>query len=222
MVKKSDSVEWLDELVGTCGVFKVKDTVKNGAFVDCGLSKDLYVAYSEQLEPMKIGNSYVVYVYRDEKTGRVEGSSKLNKFLYDDAPDSIKEKDEVDIIVYSRTDLGYKVVVGKDTWGVIYRNEVFRDLKVGDKCKGYVKKRRADGKLDITLEKQGFSLSKDLSAQILDYVKAQGKSCTLSDKTPAEEIYRLFGVSKNKFKMSLGQLYKERKLLITDSGVRLV
>ncbi|MBF0490353.1 MAG: GntR family transcriptional regulator [Candidatus Omnitrophica bacterium] len=209
----------LDELVGSCGVFKVLTVTKDGAYVGTGGSKDLFVPRSQQLVPMKLGESYIVYVLSDEKDGRVIGSSKLNKYLYDDAPDGLKERDQVDLIVYSKTDMGYKVVVGKDAWGLLYKNEVFRDLSIGQKLKGYVKKLREDGRLDISLDKGGFQAMPDLSQQILTHLKSKGSS-PLSDKTPAEEIYQLFGVSKNKFKMAVGNLYKKRLLDIKNGYIQ--
>lgn len=212
----NDPTEILDVLVGRCGYYKVVSVVKGEAFLDCGLPKDLFVAKSEQATPMRVGRFYVVYVYRDERSGRTAGSSKLNKYLYQDAPKELKELDEVDLLVYEKTPLGYKVVVGKDTWGVIYQDEVFKPLHTGDQLKGYVKKIRADGKLDICLSKPGFREDKDLGRKILVHLAKGDKY--LSDKTPAQDIYRLFGVSKNKFKMAMSQLYKERKITITKTG----
>jgi predicted RNA-binding protein (virulence factor B family) len=214
--KIADTTEPLDALVGSCGCFKVVSVVKGEAFLNCGLSKDLFVPKAEQLDPMRVGQSYIVFVYRDERNGRIVGSSKLHKYLYVDAPDGLKEKDEVDLLIYGKTALGYKVVVGKDAWGVLYKNEVFKDLTIGQKVKGYVKKIRPDGKLDLSLERQGFREHKSLSSEIINYLKTKGQASSLSDKTPAEDIYRLFGVSKNKFKMAAGMLYKERKIDIKE------
>jgi predicted RNA-binding protein (virulence factor B family) len=161
----------------------------------------------------------MVYVYRDERTGRIAGTSKLNKYLYDEAPKDLKEKDEVDLLIYSKTDMGYKVVVNKDTWGLLYKNEVFKELRIGQKVKGYIKKIREDGRLDASLEKEGFQNSPDLSEKILKHIKIKGVEL-LSDKTPPEEIYRLFGVSKKKFKAAVGNLYKEQKLSIEQGNIK--
>jgi len=217
-LKIKDVTEALSPLVGSCGYFKVISVIQTGAFVDCGLSKDLFIPKGEQLSPMKEGQSYIVFVYRDERTGRIAGSSKLNKYLYDNAPEGLKEKDEVDLLIYGKTDMGYKVVVGKDSWGLLYKNEVFKELRPGQALKGYIKKLRPDGKIDLSLEREGFQASPDLSDKIIKHISAAGGSASLSDKTPPEEIYRLFGVSKKKFKMAVGNLYKDRKLVIKDEG----
>jgi len=217
-----DATEALNPLVGSCGYFKVISVIQTGAFVDCGLSKDLFIPKGEQLNLMKEGQSYIVFVYRDERSGRIAGSSKLNKYLYDNAPEGLKEQDEVDLLIFSKTDMGYKVIVGKDSWGLLYKNEVFKELCPGQALKGYVKKLRPDGKLDLSLEKQGFQALPDLSDKIIKHIRALGGSSSLSDKTPPEEIYRLFGVSKKKFKIAVGNLYKERKLVVEEGSIKLI
>lgn len=216
-----DKTSVLGAFVGACHYLKVVSVIESGAFLACGLAKDLFVPVGEQLKIMRTGESYIVYVYRDPKTGRVAGSSKLNKHLFDDAPDGMKENDEVSLLIYARTDLGYKAVVNGTSWGVLYKGEVFKDLHYGQKFKGYIKKIRPDGKIDLALQKAGYEGVPDLSARILSHLEAAGGSAPLSDKTPPEEIHRLFGVSKKKFKMAVGGLYKQRVLTISERGLQL-
>ena len=214
--------EALESLIGKCDLFKVKLVTEGGAFVNNGLTKDVFVPVKEQLKPIKQGELQLIYVYRDEQKGRITGSMMLNKYVYEDAPDHFKEGDAVDLLVYTQTDMGYKAVVNGDSWGVLYKNEVFQELKQGQKIKGYIKKIRPDGKIDLMLEKPGFQSVPDLSERIMNHLKAAGGSSPLTDETPPEEIYRLFGVSKKKFKMALGNLYKKRMLVLEQGSIQLV
>ncbi len=217
-----DRTEALSALVGTCDVFKVVSVIPSGAFLYCGIEKDLFVPIGEQLKIMKEGETNLVYIYRDEKTGRIAGSSKLNKYLYDDAPEGMMEGDAVRLIIYTQTEMGYKAVVEHDSWGLLYKNEIFQDLAIGQKINGYIKKIRPDGRIDLCLQKPGYiSIVPDLSEKILAHLKAAGGRAAFTDKTPPEEIYRLFGVSKKKFKMAVGTLYKQRRLVIEPSGIKL-
>ena len=220
-MKETDKTEVLDALVGRCDLFKVISVIESGAFVYCGLAKDLFIPIGEQLRIMKEGESHIIYVYRDEKTGRVAGSSRLNKYLYDDAPDGMMDGDAVDLIIYTVTDLGFKAVINSDCWGVLYKNEIFQELHIGQKIEGYIKKIRPDGRIDLSLQKAGFRGVPDLSGKIMSHLQASGGSCPLTDKTPPEEIHRLFGVSKKKFKMAVGILYKQRMLVIEPGGIKL-
>lgn len=221
ILKSVNRTEVFDALVGRCDVFKVVSVIASGAFLYCGIEKDLFVPVGEQYKIMKEGETHLVYVYRDEQTGRIAGSSKLNKYLYDEAPKGMRDGDEVDLIIYAPTDMGYKAVVNNDSWGVLYKNEVFQDLQFGQKISGYVKKVRPDGRIDLCLQKPGFQSVPDLSEKILEHLKVSGGSCPFTDKTPPEEIYRLFGVSKKKFKMAVGTLYKKRKIFFESESIQL-
>lgn len=216
-----DRTAELEGLVGTCDVYKVVSVIDSGAFAACGKEKDLFIPIGEQLKLMKVGESHLIYVYRDEKTGRIAGSSKLNKYLYDDAPDGAKEGDEVDLIIYCPTEMGFKAVVNHDTWGLLYKNEIFQDLRPQQKLKGFIKKVRPDGKIDLILQKPGGAAVADLAGRIMAYLQEHGATAPLNDKTPPEEIYRLFGVSKKKFKMAVGGLYKKRLLTVTLDAIKL-
>ena len=217
-----DKTEALSALVGTCGFFKVVSVIASGAFLYCGMEKDLFVPIGEQLKIMKEGESHLVYIYRDENTGRIAGSSKLNKYLYDDAPEGMMFGDEVLLWIYAPTEMGYKAVVNNDAWGVLYKNEIFQELSPGQKIKGYVKKVRPDRRIDLCLQKSGYAgVVPDLSQKILEHLKAAGGHCPFTDKTSPEEIHQLFGVSKKKFKMAVGTLYKQRRLVIEPGGIKL-
>lgn len=221
-VKGPDRTEVLDALVGTCDFWKVVSVIESGAFLYCGLSKDLFVPVGEQLKIMKKGESYIVYVYRDEKTGRIAGSSRLNKYLREEAFDGMKEGDAVGLLIYTKTDMGYKAVVNSVCWGLLYQNEIFQELRLGQKIKGYIRKKRPDGRIDLSLQQPGQQGVPDLSEKIMSHLKAAGGSSPLTDKTPSEEISRLFGVSKKKFKMAVGHLYKQRMLVIEQGSIRLI
>ncbi|MBF0386796.1 MAG: GntR family transcriptional regulator [Candidatus Omnitrophica bacterium] len=217
-----DKTEVLASLVGTCDFLSVASIIESGAFMYCGLAKDLFVPVGEQLKLMKPGERHIVYVYRDEKTGRIAGSSRLNKYLYDDAPEGMKEGDAADLLIYTRTDMGYKAAINGDCWGLLYTNELFQELTIGQKLTGYIKRIRPDGRIDLSLQKPGYESVPDLAEQILSHLRSSGGRCHLNDKTPPQEIHRLFGVSKKKFKMAVGNLYKQRLVAITEGGIDLL
>jgi predicted RNA-binding protein (virulence factor B family) len=214
--------EELEVLVGKCDLFKVISVTKSGAFVNAGQTRDVFVPMREQLKALTPGEWHIIYVYRDEQKGRITGSMMLNKHLYEDAPLDVKEGDLVDLLIYTNTDMGYKAVVNGDSWGVLYKNEIFQELKQGQKIKGYIKKIRPDGKMDLMLEKPGFQSVPDLSERIINHLKAAGGRSPLTDQTPPEEIYKLFGVSKKKFKMAIGNLYKKRIVILEQGSIQLV
>lgn len=192
-----------------------------GAFLDWGLMKDLMVPFNEQNKKMEEGHWYVVYVYYDEESKRLVASAKVEEFL-DNEPLDYKEGQEVDLMIYSKSDLGYKAIVNNNHTGILYKNEVFRDIKTGEKLKGYIKKLRPDGKIDLSITKPGFQKVKDISEQIIDKLKEHKGFIPLGDKSPAEDIYNMFGVSKKAFKMAIGGLYKSRQIVIEDNGIRLI
>ncbi len=212
----------LDLYIGTCCFLEVVSVIESGAFLHCGKSKDLFVPCREQLQPMKEGEAHVVYIYRDEKTGRVTGSSRLNKHLFDEAPEGMLAGDEAELLIYAQTDMGYKAAINGDCWGLLYANEIFQPLYPGQKVRGYIKKIRPDGRIDLSLQKPGYESVPDLSEQIIRYLKSAGGRAPLTDKTPPKEISRLFGVSKKKFKMAVGALYKQRMLSLAPDGIRLI
>ncbi|MDD3815063.1 MAG: type I-B CRISPR-associated protein Cas8b1/Cst1 [Desulfocapsaceae bacterium] len=208
----------------TVGQFVLLQVVENsasGSYLDWGLELDLFVPKSEQLERMEEGQSYIVYVVLDETNNRIMASSKVDKFLSQQPPD-YAQGEEVDLLIFDRTDLGYRAVVNQVHGGMLYENEVFQELFYGQQLKGYIKKIREDLKIDLSLQPQGYQGVDNVSQAILQTIKEHGGSMAVSDKSQPEEIYSLFGVSKKIFKKAIGALYKKRLISIDASGIKLV
>ena len=206
-------------MVGQVAQMKVVATTKVGAFLNWGLKKDLLVPFAEQNVPMQQDYSYLVYCLVD-KSNRIVASSKLDKFIGKTTPD-YQAGQEVDIIVAEPTDLGYKVVVDHQHWGLLYKDQIFKPLKRGYSCKAYVQKVRTDGKLDLILDKPGYGKTLDLTGQILQKLQQSGGELALSDKSSPDDIYAAFGVSKKVFKQAIGALFKEQKIEISPQSIKL-
>lgn len=206
--------------VGDFALLRVAWTNDYGAFLDWGLLKDLFVPFSEQEGKMVKGNSYLVYVTIDRKSYRIYASARLDKYLSRTKP-PYETNEEVDIIVWRRTDLGWKVIVNGNHSGLVFANEVFRDLKTGDRLKGYVKRVRTDGKIDIALQRHGVAGDDDSSMRLLSAIEAQRGFLPLNDNSSPDEIYSMLGMSKKAFKRAAGKLYKQRLIIIDDDGLRL-
>lgn len=192
-----------------------------GAFLNWGLLKDLLVPFSEQRPPMRAGKKYVVFVYLDNASRRIVASAKIDKHL-SKAPPPFKAGQEVDLLIYGRTELGYKAVIENSHGGILYQNEVFRELGMGARVRGFIRKIRDDGKIDLRLDKPGYGDVGDLADRILAALKANHGFLDVNDKTPPERIGQLFGTSKNAFKMAVGTLYKKRLITLDDFGITLV
>lgn len=206
--------------VGDFALLRVAWTNDYGAFLDWGLLKDLFVPFSEQEGKMVKGNSYLVYVTIDRKSYRIYASARLDKYLSRTKP-PYETDEEVDIIVWRRTDLGWKVIVNGNHSGLVFANEVFRDLKTGDRLKGYVKRVRTDGKIDIALQRHGVAGDDESSMRLLSAIEAQRGFLPLNDNSSPDEIYSMLGMSKKAFKRAAGKLYKQRLIIIDDDGLRL-
>jgi len=207
-----------DATVGQFAKLRVKANTSSGAFLDWGLPKDLLVPKREQLAKMEEGRSYIVFVFLDEKSSRITASAKLDKFLSQQPPD-YDEGDAVDLIIFDRTDLGYKALVNNAHLGMVYKNEVFQKLFIGQQLKGYIKKIRDDHKIDLSLQQSGYQRVDDISRTILNALKSHGGRIAVTDKSPPEDIYALFGVSKKTFKKAIGALYKKRRITIDANGI---
>lgn len=194
-----------------------------GAFLDWGLMKDLFVPFSEQRVAMKRGERYIVYIYVDELTGRIVGTSRIARHITEDSR-TLKIHDEVEVLVYKRTELGYKaIILGPNCEGLLYRNELFRPLGYGDKLRAFVKGVRPDGKVDLVLQESGWRHVEDFSVTLLKTLRDRANHfVALNDKSEPDEIYDMFGVSKKTFKRAVGALYKERLIELTDDGIRLL
>ncbi|MGE5314338.1 MAG: S1 RNA-binding domain-containing protein [Acidobacteriota bacterium] len=206
---------------GEFALLKVHSVTGIGAFLDWGLSKHLLVPFREQKIRMEEGKSYVVCVYVDEHTRRMCGSSRLDKFLAQKEAD-FETGQEVDLLLVSRSDLGFNAIVDGARWGVLYHNEVFQILRQGQHVKGYIKKVRSDGKLDLSLQKQGYEAVQDVTEKILAILRARGGFVDVTDKSSPDDIYELFGMSKKTYKKAIGSLYKQRRVVLEENGIRLV
>lgn len=207
--------------VGQFAKLRVVAITPSGAYLDWGLPKDLLVPKREQLARMEEGKAYVVFVFLDEKSNRITASSKLDKFLSPQPP-NYDLGEEVDLILYDQTDMGYKAIVNNAHPGMVYKNEVFQKLHVGQQLKGYIKKIREDLKIDLSLQQSGYEKVDDISQSILDTIKKMGGRIAITDKTPPEDIYSLFGVSKKTFKKAIGALYKKKRIIMDTKGIKLV
>ena len=207
--------------VGQCAFLQCKNVSKHGAFLNWGLTKDLFVPFREQITEMQAGKSYVVYVFIDKISGRIVGSSKLQKHLSQSAPDA-EEFYPVELLIADKSPLGYTAVFMGHYLGMLYENEVFQPLKVGDKIRGYIKKLRPDGKTDLCLQLPGMEWVDDMGQKILEILQKNGGYMGVTDKSAPEDIYDRFGMSKKVWKKAVGGLYKAKKVELTENGLRLV
>ena len=207
--------------VGDFACLEVAWTNQYGAFLDWGLMKDLFVPFREQKSKMEKGRRYVVHVHLDEDSYRIMASAKVEHFLSGDMP-PYHPGERVEIMVWQRTDLGFKVIVDNKFGGLIYAKEAVRPLDMGMKLEAYVRQVRPDGKIDIVLQPDGARKVDDFAKVLLDYLRQHDGYTTFQDKTPAEDIYATFGVSKKTFKKAVGELYKKRLVTLDDDGIRLL
>lgn len=208
-------------MVGEFALLKVVAVSNFGAFLDWGLMKDLLVPFREQKEKMERGRYYIVYVYFDDETGRIAASAKIEKYL-DNVSPNYKQGDEVDLLIVSKTDLGYKAIINGLHTGLLYHNQLFKLVAIGDKMKGYISKVREDDKIDLLLEKPGYEKMDDLSESVLNILKKNKGAMNVNDKSAPELIEDLFGMSKKNFKKAIGALYKKRIIELDDKGIRLL
>ncbi|KAA3623716.1 MAG: GntR family transcriptional regulator [Flavobacterium sp.] len=203
------------------GYLHCSDVNKFGAFMDWGLEKQLFVPFKEQARPMKPGNWYIIRLYLDEQTNRLTGSSKTNKFLSNENL-TVAKFDEVDILVTHLTDKGANVIVNGIHKGLIYLEDIFEDIRTGDRMKAYVKKIRHDNKLDIVLQTPGYKSIEPNANYVLDELKAAGGFMPLHDKSDPEIIKNELGLSKKSFKKAIGSLYKDKQIRIKEDGIELI
>ena len=207
--------------VGQFAYLKVLANTDVGAFLDWGLDKDVLVPFSEQHRPMEIGSSYLVYLYLNEADGRITASSKIDKFLDDEAPHDFKAQQSVQLIVANSTELGFKAIINHSHWGVLYKNDVHQRLSFGQYLTGYIRRVRPDGKIDLSL--QGGQETRNKYAKVIEnYLIEHDGFAAVHDKSDPEQIAKLFGMSKGAFKKAIGGLYKQRIIDIEKNGIRLV
>ena len=202
------------------GYLCCSDVNEYGAFMDWGLEKQLFVPFKEQARPMKVGSWYIVYMYLDEQSNRLTGSSKTNKFLNNENL-TVEKFDEVDIMVTHLTEKGANVIVNGKHKGLIYLEDIFEDIRTGDRMKAYVKKIREDNKLDIVLQTPGYKSIEPNANYVLDELKAAGGFMPLHDKSDPEQIKNELGLSKKSFKKAIGSLYRDKQIIIKEDGIEL-
>ncbi len=190
-----------------------------GAFLDWGKDKELFLPFSEQTRELEEGDKLIVRVYVDNNQ-RSCASMKVEKFL-EKHPGELREGDPVKLLILSRTDLGFKAAINSSHLGMLYHNEIFRPVRVGMDLKGFIKKIREDGKIDLSLQQPGHRGAEEIGQKILDLLETRGGFLAVSDNSTPEVISDLFGVSKKKFKMALGGLYKKKLITFDDKGIAL-
>jgi len=204
-----------------CEFLEAIDVNSFGAFFDWGMEKDLLVPFSEQKERMEAGKKYLILMYKDELTNRLVGTSKIGKFIRQNRVE-VRAGDKVNVMVSGLTDIGYNVIVENKYYGLIYKNEVFKPIRQGDKLKAFVTKVRGDNKLDLSLNSANLDETATLAQVIYEQLLKQKGTLNLSDKSNPEEIYATFKVSKKAFKRAIGLLYSERKIEINPKSITLL
>ncbi|CAK7034871.1 MAG: Conserved virulence factor B [Bacteroides fragilis] len=207
--------------VGEFACLEVSWVNQFGAFLNWGLMKDLFVPFSEQKMKMQVGNKYVIHAHIDDESFRIVASAKVDRYLSKEKA-AYQPGEEVNILIWQKTDLGFKAIIENMYSGLLYDSEIFQTLHTGDVLKTYVKQVREDGKIDLILQKPGFEKIDDFSKTLHRYITEHGGWIGLTDKSPAEEIYDTFGVSKKTFKKAVGDLYKKRLILLHEDGIELV
>jgi uncharacterized protein len=192
-----------------------------GAFMNWGMEKDLLVPFREQARPMEQGKRYLVYLYMDEKTNRLVCSSKTNQFLNNENI-TVENGEEVDLIVSHITEVGINVIINEKHKGLLYKNEVYDDLRTGDRIVGYIKNIRPDGKIDVSATQLGFEKIEPSAQSILDELKASRGFLRLNDDSHPEDIKTVLKMSKKTFKKAIGTLYKQQLIEIKEDGIHLV
>mgnify|MGYP000635349718 CR=1 FL=1 len=210
--------------VGQVANLQVADVNEMGAFLDWGLVKDLFLPFAEQKTRLEVDQNCIVYVYMDN-TDRIIATTRLNRFIKDEVAviyDNYNPGDKVRVLIAARTELGYKAIVDNKYWGLIHNSDIRQAVRVGQKVDAYIRKQRDDKRLDLSLQPIGYQKVGGLSEQIMQKVEEGNGFLALSDKSPAELIEMHFGVSKRAFKMAIGKLYKDRKIVIESKGIRAI
>ncbi|HTR27872.1 MAG TPA: S1-like domain-containing RNA-binding protein [Puia sp.] len=214
-------------ILGDIVLLRVVGVTPQGAFLDWGLMKDLFVPKSKQLTGMRPGGDYLVKIYLDEQTGRLAATEKIEPYLSNDRL-SVKDNDLVNLTVYRRTDIGYVVIINNLHTGVLHFNEIYRDIKVGDRFSGFIKNilpasqsPSGETQIDVAAGRPGYARVEDAAAKVLRLLEENKGRLPYHDKSDPEAIYSFFGMSKKTFKMTTGKLYKEQKIKLTADGIEL-
>jgi uncharacterized protein len=208
--------------LGEFAVLQAKDVNEYGAFMDWGLAKDLFVPFGEQTKKMEAGNWYLIYLLLDEETNRLIGSNKVKKFLHFDEID-VKQNDQVDLLLFDRTELGINAIVNNKYKGLIFNSDIHKNIQAGDKMSGFIKQVREDGKIDLSLEPIGYKNSIDINSEIIiSALKNNNGLLELTDKSSPENIKYILGLSKKAFKKALGNLYKNKIVELHKNEIKLI
>jgi len=207
-------------VVGDIVKLQVVDITPQGAFMDWGLMKDIFVPKSQQVSFMRKGGEYLVKIYIDAQTGRVAATERIEKQLSNETL-TVREKDSVELLIFRRTEIGYSVIINGIHSGILYYDDVFTEVEVGDRLEGFIKKIRPDNKIDVMPGKSGYQKVEDETEKIMRLLQENGGFLPYHDKSDPDDIYQAFGMSKKTFKMTTGALYKQKKILFTDGGIRL-
>ncbi|NBT57912.1 GntR family transcriptional regulator [bacterium] len=205
--------------VGQTARLEVDSVQPVGAFLKWGLPKDLFLPFGEQTREVRPGDTIFVHLYLDNQN-RITASMKLEKFLSKDI-DSFRVGQKVSLLIYSKTELGLKAIINETHTGVLYENEIFQPVSVGQTVDGFIKHLRTDGKIDLSLQPSGYRGIDDFSQRILDALEKNNGFLPVTDKSSSETIEDFFGMSKKKYKMTVGTLYRKQLIAIEDGGIRL-
>lgn len=206
--------------VGEFAYLEVAWVNQFGAFLNWGLMKDLFVPFREQKMKMQVGRGYIIYAYLDEESYRIVASAKVERYLSKEMPEC-KGGELVDILIWQKTDLGFKAIVNNKYSGLLYQNEIFQSIETGMRMKAYVKQVRDDAKIDLELQRGGARKADDFAEVLLQYLEEHEGYTSIHDKSEADEIYATFSVSKKTFKKAVGELYKKRLIVLEEQGIRL-
>ncbi len=207
-------------VVGEIAMMEVADVNPSGAFLKWGIMKDVFVPIALQEKRMRPGDRRLVRLFIDERTGRVTATEKIDKYL-SNYELTVNDHDPVDLVVYQKTEIGYKVIVNSRHMGVIHTNEIFRELEIGEKLKGFVKHIRPDHKLDISPGSKGYAKVQDEEEKIMKLLKDNNGYLPYNDKSSPEDIYAYFGMSKKTFKMTMGAMFKKKLITFSQTGTKL-
>ncbi len=206
--------------VGEIAMMEVASETKYGAFLKWGIMKDVFIPISYQERKMKQGDKRMVMLVIDGQTGRVTATEKVDKFL-SNYELSVKENDEVDLVIFQKTDIGYKVIINSRHMGVLHFNEVFRELEIGEKLRGFIKSIRPGNKIDVSPGVKGYTRVKSEEERVMEILRNNNGYLPYNDKSDPDDIHAFFGMSKKTFKMTLGALYKKRQIVFTQTGTKL-
>ena len=208
-------------ILGDIVKLKAVNITHQGAFLDWGLMKDLFIPKSKMNHFMQLNGEYLVKIVLDEQTGRLAATEKLEPFLSNEEL-TVKVKEEVDLLVYRQTDIGYEVIINNIHKGILHNNEIYRNIAIGDRFRGFIKNILPENKIDVAAGKPGYTRVEDATDKVLRLLKENDGYLPYHDKSSPEEIYSFFGMSKKTFKMTTGNLYKQHKIIFTKTGIQLI